>query len=170
MTVKQSAQRVSKMVSAIRRVWAFREAIRLAAFGVAGVFLWLLTMVVLDNLVILSTGHFMTGWGLAFAAGAAWMCFAAFRLKIRPPSEDGFARMYEARTPNFRNRLINSVQYLSSGMAEREMMASAALIENAEHLNPSTAVKAIDRQPMLRALQIRPLQGWLLQVCSGLTL
>lgn len=152
MTAEQSTQRIATMVDRIRRLWTVNEAARLCALGVAGVAGWLLAVVVLDNVTILGRLGLSAGWGVLAAGVIAWSAVAAWRLRLRRPGDGRFALMYESRTPGFGNRLINSVQLVSQRPGGEEGMTEAVLLENAEHLDPVTAARAVDRRPLRQAL------------------
>ena len=71
--------------------------------------------------------------------------YFSYRLVIQPPDTGRFALMYEAPRASPRNdRLINAVQFLASGLADRDPMACAAVAENAGCLDLSTAHGAVD--------------------------
>jgi hypothetical protein len=140
------------MVATIRRHWLRRQLTGYSAIGLIVLLGWLLVMIVVDNLAVLASAHFLFGWVLLVAGLAGWALVFARRVVFGRPSAARLALLYEARVPGRQNRLINAVQFLESRQAQRDPVALAAVIENAAALDPRTAPQAIDRRAARNAL------------------
>ncbi|MFH1748687.1 MAG: hypothetical protein ABIG44_16760 [Planctomycetota bacterium] len=147
-------QHILEIIATIRRHWHRRQISHALLLGLTGLLGWLLAMIVLDNLAMLSSGHLILGWLVFTVAALAWLAMAGYRLVLRPPAADGLALLYEARLPGQQNRLINALQFMQSRAVLRDPIAHAALIENAAALDVQTAPRAVDWQPVRRALII----------------
>ena len=151
MTRAQAQEKIAAMVAGIRRRWLGRQ-LGIAAGGLAGLALvWSLAMIAADNFVILGSAQLLAGWVVLGLATLLWLALAGLSMTVRRPSASRFALMYEGRTAGQQNRLINALQFMLEGQAA-DPMACAAVLENAESVDPRTAGAAIDRRPLLKVL------------------
>jgi hypothetical protein len=143
---------VATMIGAIRRHWLLNLAAWYGVTALAALLVWLLALVLADNFLILPCAGLVLGW-LALGSGyALWMAGLGYRLTFGQPRANHLAILYELRVPGQHNRLVNAVDFLRSGQADRDPMARAALWESAQGLQPQTAALAIDRRPLRTAL------------------
>ncbi len=159
-------EHIDAMMATIRRRWRGRLAARWSLAAACLLLTWLLGMVVLDNALMLNRRYLVSGWVVLVAAGVAIAAGAAYRLLVRPARDDDLALMYEARLGSH-DRLINSVQLLASGLADRDPMACAAVAENASHLSLRSAPGAVDWRPVRSAGVAAGTAGLLLLVYAA---
>lgn len=145
-----ASEKILEIISVIRRCWLRRQLSLLVAWAAVGLLLWLGTMVLLDNWLILSPWQLMLGWIFLAVVGVAGLAAGAYRLTIARPSLQELAICFESRLPAQHNRLINSVDFIENGAIQHDAMARAAVIENALRLDATLAPKAIDWQRVRR--------------------
>jgi len=141
-------RKIATMIGAIYRHWRRRELAGFAALAGIGLVAWLLVMIVLDNLLVLSSGQLLLGWGIL--AGAAVVVIVALfaRLTVARPAAPRLACLYEARVPGQHNRLINSIQFMTARQLRSDPLVQAAIAENAVALDLGAAPRAVDRRPV----------------------
>ena len=145
-------RKIATMIGAICRHWRRRQ---MQCFGIAagaGLLIWLFVMAVADNLLMLSTGQLLIGWGVVLIMIVVGLAALALRLTVVRPAADRLALMYEARLPQQRNRLINAVQFIAARKTRRDPLAQVAIAENAMALHLRTAADAVDSRPVRRLL------------------
>ena len=147
----QAEQHIDTFIAAIRRRWHAQQTACWALAGLSLLLAWLLGMVLLDNRLILNRGGLLAGWLAMLIGGTVLAAYFGYRLHIRPPDADRLALMYAARVPDTHDRLINAVQFLASGLADRDPMTCAAVEENAARLHLSTAPAAVDWRTVRQA-------------------
>ncbi len=148
----QSERHITRMIRHIRRRWLGSQLGWYAATAIAGLFTWLLMMVIVDNLAMLSSTQLIIGWVLLGGLYLLWTGAVSYRMTVGRPGPTELALMYERRVSDQRNRLINAVQMILAHRAERDPMAQAVVMENAGNLNPASASDAVDFRPVRDAL------------------
>ena len=144
--MSEARDKIVAMIGAIRGCWVRRELSMLALSLTVALFLWLGTMVLLDNTLMFSSRGLMLGWVVLLLTAAAGATASACRFTIGRPSSRELAIRFESQVSQQHNRLVNSIDFIDSHVAERDPMARAAVVENALHLDATQAPRAIDWQ------------------------
>jgi hypothetical protein len=137
-------RKIATMVGAIFRHWRRRQLEGFAVLIGIGLLAWLLAMVVLDNVLVLSSAQLLLGWGVLAGAAAILIVLLLGRLTVTRPTATQLARLYEARVPGQHNRLINAIQFMTSRQARADPLVQAVIAENAATLDLGTAPRAVD--------------------------
>ncbi|MCK4341857.1 MAG: hypothetical protein KAY37_09065 [Phycisphaerae bacterium] len=145
-------RKIATMIGGIFRHWRRRELHCFGAGAAVGLLVWLLVMVVVDNLLMLTSGQFLLGWGMLVVAGLGGGITLAYRLSMARPAADRLALMYEARVPDLHNRLINAVQFIASRKTQQDPLVQVAIAESAAALDPRAAARGVDFHPVRKAL------------------
>lgn len=140
----QEQQHILTFVAAIRRHWLSKQAALWSLVAAGGLLACLLTMVLLDNSLMLTGWQILLGWAAFGVSAVSLGAFLFHRLVIRPPGEDRLALLYESRVEGVENRLINAVQMIAADQTERDPVACAMVMENAALLDLSTTSQAVD--------------------------
>ncbi len=124
--------------------WFKRQAGLYAAILEATLLLWLLVVIVLDNILMLPAVALLAAWAVLVTALS--LCLAALlqRTVLDKPSPRRLALLYENAVPGHRNRLINAVEMLDSPRLPHDPMVAAVVLENASRLDATAPDRAIN--------------------------
>ena len=81
-------RKIATMIGALGRRWRRRELQRGGVLTAVGLLAWLLAMILLDNLLILTSGQLLLGWLMLLAAATLAGLALAYRLTVARPAAD----------------------------------------------------------------------------------
>ena len=144
-------RKIATMIGALGRRWRRRELQRGGVLTAVGLLAWLLAMILLDNLLILTSGQLLLGWLMLLAAATLAGLALAYRLTVARPAADRLALLFEARVPGHQNRLINAVQFLATRKQRQDPLVQALIVENALALDLRRVPQALDARALRAA-------------------
>lgn len=145
-------RKIADMLATLRGHWRRLQVSWFATTALLAALFWLLSLVILDNFLVLSSRTFIIAWAVLLLAVATWVGVLIFRVTLQPPSNGRLALLFESRTPRQRNRLINAVEFLTLPDYRRDPLALVAVAENAAALDAAAARRAVSFAPLRRAL------------------